>query len=96
MVLLILTNYEEIVMDKKSQTFRRLAEKRITNLIKHLRLIGNLANKKNYNYTEEEVRQMFTAIESELAQTKKKYDHYSSEDFGEFKFEKEGGNDETI
>jgi hypothetical protein len=96
MVLLILANYEEIVMDKKSQTFRRLAEKRITNLIKHLRLIGNLANKKNYNYTEEEVRQIFTAIESELAQTKKKFDSYSSEDFGEFKFKKEGGQNESL
>ncbi|MFQ6608403.1 MAG: hypothetical protein ACE5EE_07685 [Fidelibacterota bacterium] len=78
--------HEDEVMDKKSQTFRRLGEKRISNLIKHLRLIGNLANKKNYSYTDEEVNQMFTAIENELENTKKKFDHYSSEDFGEFKF----------
>lgn len=82
-------------MDKKSQRFRRLAEKRITNLIKHLRLIGNLANKKNYNYTEEEVKQMFTALESELTLTKKKFEHSSSEDFGEFKFKQERGDNET-
>ncbi len=73
-------------MDKKSLTFRRLAEKRVTNMIKHLRLIGNLANKKNYNYSMDEVKQMFTAIDTELALTKKKFDQYSSEDFGEFKF----------
>ena len=73
-------------MDKKSQRFRRLAEKRVTNLIKHLRLIGNLANKKNYSYTEEEAKQIFTAIEQELEQSKKKFDQNSTEDFGEFKF----------
>ena len=73
-------------MDKKSQRFRRLGEKRITNLIKHLRLIGNLANKNNYSYTDDEVHQMFVVIKTELEQTKKKFEHYSSEAFGEFKF----------
>ena len=73
-------------IDTKSHRFRRLAEKRITNLVQHLRLIGNLANKKNYSYSDDEVHQMFEAIEMELQQTKKKFEHYSSEDFGEFKF----------
>ncbi len=73
-------------MDKKLETFRRLAEKRVTNLIKHLRLIGNLANKKNYNYTEKEIKQIFVAIDKELEETKLKFSQYSSEDFGEFKF----------
>ena len=73
-------------MDKKSQRFRRLGEKRVTNMIKHLRLIGNLANKKNYTFTKDEAQQMFEAIEHELDQTNKKFEHYSSNDFGEFKF----------
>ena len=73
-------------MDKKSQRFRRLGEKRVTNMIKHLRLIGNLANKKNYTFTKVEAQQMFEAIEHELEQTKKKFEDYSSDDFGEFKF----------
>jgi hypothetical protein len=73
-------------MDRKSLSFRRLAEKRVTNLIKHLRLIGNLANKKNYIYTDSEVQQMFKAIEDELLLTKRKFSNYSSRDFGEFKF----------
>ena len=73
-------------MDKKSQRFRRLGEKRVTNMIKHLRLIGNLANKKNYSFTKDEAQQMFEAIDHELDQTKKKFEHYSSNDFGEFKF----------
>ena len=55
-------------------------------MIKHLRLIGNLANKKNYSFTKDEAQQMFEAIDHELDQTKKKFEHYSSNDFGEFKF----------
>lgn len=73
-------------MDKKSQRFRRLGEKRVTNLIKHIRLIGNLANKNNYSYSENEVKQIFTAIESELELAKKKFENYSQDDFGEFRF----------
>ncbi len=73
-------------MDRKALTFSRLAEKRVTTLIKHIRLIGNLANKKNYQYTEEQVSQMFTAIEKELKQSRAKFSNNSSEDFGEFKF----------
>ena len=73
-------------MDKKSVNFKRLGEKRVTNVIKHLRLIGNLANKKNYTYTPEEVDQMFAAIETELQLSRKKFEHYSDFEFGEFKF----------
>ena len=60
-------------MNKKSEKFRRLGAKRVTNMIKHLRLIGNLANKKNYTFTKDEAQQMFEAIEHELEQTKKKF-----------------------
>lgn len=73
-------------MERKALTFRRLAEKRVTNMIKQIRLIGNLANKKNYSYTENEVKQMFAAIEAELVLARKKFEHYKSKDFGEFKF----------
>jgi hypothetical protein len=73
-------------LDKKSHNFRRLAEKRITTLIKHIRLISNLANRKNYNYTGNEVSQMFKAIEKELETAKKKFANYSAEDFGVFRF----------
>jgi len=73
-------------MDKKSINFRRLAEKRVTTLIKHIRLISNLANRKNYSFSESEVSQMFKAIEKELETAKKKFASYSSDDFGVFRF----------
>ena len=46
--------------------FEELAEKRVNETIKRLRLIGNLSNKKNYIYTEEHSRQIFKALDEEL------------------------------
>ena len=44
--------------------FIRLAEKRINKVAKQLQLIGNLSNKTNYAYKDEEVEKMFTHIDS--------------------------------
>ena len=44
--------------------FIRLAEKRINKVAKQLQLIGNLSNKTNYAYSDEEVEKMFVYIDS--------------------------------
>ena len=44
--------------------FIRLAEKRINKVAKQLHLIGNLSNKTNYAYNDEEVEKMFAYIDS--------------------------------
>ena len=44
--------------------FIRLAEKRINKVAKQLQLIGNLSNKTNYAYNDEEVEKMFAYIDS--------------------------------
>lgn len=59
--------------ETKEMKFRRLAEKRTNDVISRLRLIGNLANRKNYNYSDEQVAEMFKAIESELKHSKKEF-----------------------
>lgn len=46
--------------------FVRLAEKRTTRLLKDIELLGNLSNRSNYTYTEEEVRTIFKAIGKSL------------------------------
>lgn len=53
-------------MSSKLERFERLAEKRVTEVIKKMRLIGNLANRYNYDYTEEHVKQIIQALENEL------------------------------
>lgn len=57
--------------ESKNQRFRRLAASRGNRLIREISLLGNLANKKNYSYTEEEVDRLFVPIEKELSEIKK-------------------------
>lgn len=57
----------------KKERFERIAERRVADLIKKLRLIGNLSNRSNYSYTDAHVRQMFGAIEREVRQARDRF-----------------------
>jgi len=52
----------------------RLATKRVNSAIKVIRLIGNLSNKSNYDYTDEDVEKIFHALQEELNACKKRFD----------------------
>lgn len=45
----------------------------MTETLRHLRLVGNLANRGNYEYTDEHVRQVLDALEAELRQLKHRF-----------------------
>lgn len=66
--------------ETKKQRFRRLAEQRTNKAIDMLRLIGNLSNRMNYDYSEEDVKQIFDALENELYAAKEKFGVESRED----------------
>lgn len=53
-------------METKHERFKRLARMRGERVLKDLRLLSNLANRSNYEYTESEVRNLFSAIDDEL------------------------------
>jgi uncharacterized protein YeeX (DUF496 family) len=70
---------------EKETKFERLAEKRVSDAIKKLRLIGNLSNKHNYSYTDEHVQQIIKALESEMQLLKGRFrDETDSKSFGFF------------
>ncbi len=56
------------------EKFVRLATKRVNSAIKVINLIGNLSNKSNYDYTEEDVAKIFKALQEELNACKKRFD----------------------
>ncbi|OON87437.1 hypothetical protein BXO88_03960 [Oribacterium sp. C9] len=59
--------------EEKSERFKRVAENRTNKIIDQLRLLGNCANKSNYEYREEDVKKIFSAIEAELKESKSKF-----------------------
>ncbi len=65
-------------MGEKSETpnekFKRIASSRTQKIIDMIRLLGNCSNSYVYEYSNEEVEKIFSAIESELKYTKKKFD----------------------
>ena len=64
----------------KHEKFIQLAEKRMTNTIKNMRLVGNLANKSHYEYTDAEVRKILNALTKELDAVKAKFKDKGADD----------------
>ena len=62
------------MVETKSERFRRLAESRGNRLIREIQILGNLSNRKNYEYTPEEVSALFGPIEDELARARDLFD----------------------
>jgi len=71
--MLRLQQRESGVRDKQSK-FVEIAEKRVTRLLRDIRLIGNLSNRNNYSYEAEDVAKIFGAIEAELKTSRKRFD----------------------
>lgn len=72
--------------EEKMMKFERIAEKRVSDVLKKMQLIGNLANKNNYEYTDNHVKQIIDSLENELRVLKNKFAEGSSEKITEFKF----------
>jgi hypothetical protein len=73
---------------RKAQRFERLAVRRVTEVVKKMRLVGNLANKHNYSYTEDQVRQIVEALDAEMRQVKARFRQEISSLTQEFSFRK--------
>ena len=65
---------------QKRENFIRLAENRTNKILDMIRLLGNLSNTSNYTYTKDDVLKIFSAIEKELADTKKMFDMIGTDD----------------
>ncbi len=54
----------------KRDRFVKIAENRTNKIIDMLRLLANCSNKSNYEYDDDDIKQIFAAIEKELKSTK--------------------------
>ncbi len=60
--------------ESKADRFVRIAEARTNKIIDMIQLLGNCSNKATYEYTQDDVKQIFTAIEAELKIAKSKFE----------------------
>jgi hypothetical protein len=63
------------MFETRGEKFKRLATYRTNLVIDKLRVLGNLSNKSNYEYTEDEINKIFNAIDSQLRLIKTKFKH---------------------
>ena len=59
--------------ETKSDRFVRVVEARVNKIIKMIRLIGNCSNTAIYEYTTENIDQIFDTLHEELDKTKKRF-----------------------
>jgi len=59
--------------ENRTNRFKRVAEARTNKIINMLRLLGNCADTRNYEYTSEQYEHIFTAIQNELDKAKSRY-----------------------
>ncbi len=59
--------------ESKREKFVRLAEARTNKIIDMLQLLGNCSNSSTYEYTQQDVDKIFSAIEAEVREAKKKF-----------------------
>ena len=71
-----MTNNEE-----KQEAFRRLATRRTNAVLDRLRILGHCANPHLYKYSEEDVKRIFKAIETELKAVKAKFQNSNRSEF---------------
>lgn len=64
--------------------FVELAEKRVNKALKDLQLIGNLSNKTNYSYTDEDASKIYRALKKGLDEMKARFEATGSDDKDKF------------
>ena len=78
-----MTEKEKNIKSKRER-FEKLAELRVNRVIDQLRLIGNLSDKRHYDYTAADIKKINSAIDKEVKNTKQRFEQ-SSAKVGEFK-----------
>jgi|TARA_R110002049_G_scaffold122325_1_gene277154 hypothetical protein len=73
------------VLRNKRKKFIELAEKRVNKALKQLQLIGNLSNKRNYDYDQSDYKKIFRAIDEEVKSMKQKFIDADKDDKSKFK-----------
>ena len=70
--------------ETKRDKFIRLAEARTNKIINMIQLLGNCSNTSQYEYSQRDVDKIFKAIQSELDESRKRFNKLDSEKSNKF------------
>ncbi len=70
--------------ETKREKFVRIAEARTNKIINMIQLLGNCSNQGLYEYTIKDVNKIFSAIQTELDEAKKRYSKQDSQKGSKF------------
>lgn len=65
--------------------FVELAEKRVRRALKDIKLIGNLSNRSNYSYTDEDAKKINRALQNAVNDVKSRFERKGEEEAIDFK-----------
>jgi len=69
----------------KSAKFIELANKRVNRAIRDLRLVANLSNRQNYEYSDDQGRKIVKVLQAELEGLKRAFQTSETSDGSEFR-----------
>jgi hypothetical protein len=69
----------------RRQKFVELAQKRVNRALKDIALIGNLSNRSNYSYTDQDVKKILAALRKAVDDMKARFDRNAGGSEGHFK-----------
>jgi len=70
---------------ERRANFVRLAEKRVANAMRDIRLIGNLSNRAHYEFTEADLKKIVAALEREVDGMQRRFKDAPAKNKIEFK-----------
>jgi hypothetical protein len=63
-----------VAREDDRRKFVKLAQARVNKALKEIQLIGNLSNRSNYDYTDEDVAKIFRALNDAIAACRKRFE----------------------
>lgn len=63
-----------MVRENDRSKFVRLAEARVAKALKAIQLVGNLSNRSNYDFTDEDVSKIFKALNDEISACRNRFE----------------------
>ena len=68
------------INETKRDKFIRIAEARTNKAAEMIRLLGNCANKSTYDYTDDDIKKVFSYLEKEIKNARSKYSGIESDE----------------